>query len=99
MTVAEEQRISLEEAAKELDVSERTVRTYANHGLKGVKLEHIPRPGKWETSHEAIKRFLGRLAQSAMNEPIPEIEESHEHKRAKLHSRFRRSQKQSSGSV
>lgn len=62
MSLATEQRISLKEAAKILDVSVVTVRSYCNHGLNGICLEHIPRPKKFETSREAIERFLDRIS-------------------------------------
>lgn len=110
MTVATEERIPLAEAAKILQVSQQTVRTYCNHGVNGIRLEHIPRPRRFETSREAVERFLAALTVSGeVEEPV--MAPSHADERAafkaetearnRLASSRKRSTKtkQSSGSV
>ena len=83
MSVAEETRISLNEAADLLDVTERTVRSYAKNGIRGIRLEHIARPKKWETSKEAVSRFLD--AMTVVDGPVIQPTEPHEVKRARLY--------------
>jgi len=84
MTVATEERISLQEAAKLLGVHEKTVKSYGKSGLHGVRLEHIPRWGNWETSREAVQRFLDAIAVKPDQSEADSSGPTHEQQRAQF---------------
>lgn len=73
MTMLDEQRLSLTQAARRLGVNPSTTWRWALNGVRGVNLETISVGAKRFTTEEAVERFVAATTAVAAHGPMPSV--------------------------
>lgn len=73
MTILQEQKLTLTEAARRVGVNPSTCWRWALNGVRGCKLETFSIGVQRFTTFEALERFIAGTTAAASNSPMPSV--------------------------